>query len=68
MAAIAAQFQENPAEVPQGIDTVCSLIDYLDVLVRDDLICITKDGSRLRCSLNREALENMMDDLRRLLL
>ena len=29
---------------------------------------ITKDGSRLRCSLNREALENMMDDIRRLLL
>ena len=41
---------------------------HLNILVRDDLICITKDGSRLRCSLNREALENMMDDIRRLLL
>ena len=41
---------------------------HLNILVRDDLICITKDGSRLRCSLNWEALENMMDDIRRLLL
>ena len=30
VAAIAAQFRENPAEVPQSIDTVCALIDYLD--------------------------------------
>ena len=30
VAAIAAQFRENPADVPQSIDTVCALIDYLD--------------------------------------
>lgn len=41
---------------------------HLNVLVRDDFVHITKDGSRLRSSLNPEALENMMDDIRRLLL
>ena len=39
-----------------------------DVLVRDEFIRIAKDGSRLRCSLNQAAIENMIHDIRRLLL
>ena len=41
---------------------------HLNVLVRDEFIRINKDGSRLRCSLNQAAIENMIDDIRRLLL
>lgn len=41
---------------------------HLNVLVRDEFIRIAKDGSRLRCSLDTEAIETMLDDLRRLLL
>ena len=41
---------------------------HLNVLVRDEFIRIAKDGSRLRCSLAPEAIESMVDDIRRLLL
>ncbi len=37
------------------------------MLVRDEFIRIAKDGSRLRCSLAPEAIESMVDDIRRLL-
>ena len=39
-----------------------------ETVERLPMVVIKKDGSRQRCSLNREALENMMDDIRRLLL
>lgn len=41
---------------------------HLNVLVRDEFIRIAKDGSRLRCSLAPEAIESMVEDIRRLLL
>ena len=37
---------------------------HLNVLARDEFIRINKDGSRLRCSLNQAAIENMIDDIK----
>ena len=41
---------------------------HLNILIRDELISILKDGNRIRCTLNPSTVEHMINSIRQLLL
>ena len=41
---------------------------HLNILIRDELISILKDGNRIRCTLNTGTVEHMINSIRQLLL
>lgn len=41
---------------------------HLNILIRDELISILKDGNRIRCTLNTSTVEHMINSIRQLLL